>query len=132
MKVPITHKPDLLYPELSFKIIGILFAVDNELVRGHKEKYYENAVAVAFRTAGVQYKQQLYVPLQYNGEVVGKYFLDFLIEEKIVLELKQGNFFSTKNIEQVLSYLKVNKLQLVIIAQFTSEGVKYKRIVNLE
>jgi len=132
MKIPTTHKPDLLYPELSFKIVGILFNVDNELGPGHKEKYYENAVATALRTSGLQYKQQLYVPLQYNGNVVGKYFLDFLVEEKIVLELKQGDSFSKKNIDQTLSYLKANKLQLGIIAQFTSQGVKYKRIVNLD
>lgn len=124
-------REDLLYPKLSYKIIGILFEVDNSLGPGHKEKYYENAVAEALRTEGLKFEQQLHIPLLFNEKPVGRYFLDFLVDDKIVLELKQGNFFSKKNIDQVYSYLKANKLQLGIIAQFTSEGVKYRRVVNL-
>lgn len=131
MKTPIVKKPDLLYPELSFRIIGILFDVDNQLGCGHKEKYYENAVAAALDKSGISYKRQVYAPLEYNGDVIGKYFFDFFIEEKIILELKQGNFFSQQNIKQVYSYLKVHDIKLGIIAQFTSEGLKYKRIVNV-
>ncbi len=114
MKAPHVRRSDLLYPELSFTLIGILFDVDNQLGRGHKENYYENAVAVALEAKGVRYERQVYAPLEYNGAVVGKYFFDFLIEEKIVLELKQGTFFSKTNIDQVYAYLKVNNLKLVL------------------
>ena len=126
------RKGDLLYPELSYKIIGVLFDVDGVLGSGHKEKYYENAVAKALEASGIKFERQLYSPLVYKGEVVGRYILDFLVEGKVILELKQGNFFTKKNIEQVYSYLQAHKLQLGIIAQFTSEGVKYKRVVNLQ
>ena len=124
------RKKDLLYPELSYKIIGILFGVFNALGYGHKEKYYENALAVAFDASGLKYQKQVYAELHFRDVVVGKYFFDFLIENLIVLELKQGNYFSQKNIEQVSSYLQTRQLRLGIIAQFTSKGVRYKRIVN--
>jgi len=62
---------------------------------------------------------------------VGNYFLDFVIENKIVLELKKCNRISQKHIEQVYAYLKATDLKLEIIANFTKEGVKFKRIVNL-
>ncbi|MSR79028.1 MAG: hypothetical protein EXS59_02685 [Candidatus Taylorbacteria bacterium] len=53
------------------------------------------------------------------------------MDDKVVLELKQGNYFFKKNIEQTYSYLKAINVQVGIIAQFTSEGVKYRRGVNV-
>lgn len=125
-------KSELVHPELSYRVMGVLFEVFKEFGAGHKEKYYENAIAESLKAAGISFAQQLYVPLLFKGKLVGKYFLDFLIDGKIVLELKKGDMYSSKkHIDQVLSYLKANNLQLGILAQFTSEGVKYRRIVNL-
>ncbi|MDO8590428.1 MAG: GxxExxY protein, partial [bacterium] len=64
------RRGDLLYPELSYKTIGILFEVDNQLGPGHKEKYYENAVAEALRSEGLEFKQQLHAPLLFKEKVV--------------------------------------------------------------
>lgn len=112
--------------------MGVLFEVFKVLGPGHKEKYYENAIVEGLKSAGIPFKQQLYVPISFNGKIVGKYFLDFLIDDKIVLEIKKGDMYSSKqHIEQMVSYLKVNNLKLGIIAQFSNDGVKYKRIVNL-
>ena len=112
--------------------MGVLFEVYKALGPGHKEKYYENAIVECLKSTAIPFKQQLYVPLSFKGKVVGKYFLDFLVDDKIVLEIKKGDMYSSKqHIEQVLSYLKVNNLKLGIIAQFARDGVKYKRIVNL-
>ena len=123
---------DVLYPELSYRIMGVLFEVSRELGFGHKEKYYGNAIIEGFKEAGIPFTAQLYSPLLFKGKVVGKYFLDFLIDSTIVLEIKKGNLYSSqKQIEQVVSYLKVNNLKLGILAQFTSEGVKYRRVVNV-
>lgn len=72
------------------------------------------------------------VDLKYKGELIGKYRLDFLIDDKIVLEIKKDKLFSKKNIEQTFAYLKSRKLKLGILANFTREGLKFKRIVNLE
>ena len=127
----VVHKKDLLYPELSYKIIGILMKVNGTLGYGHKEKYYENAAAVAFKNESIKHSQQLYMPLIFEKEKIGSYYLDFLIEDKIVLELKQGNSFSKSDIEQVYTYLKSYKLKLGILARFSSNGLMFKRIVNI-
>jgi len=106
--------------------------VYKELGFGHKEKYYGNAIAEGLKEAGIPFTPQLYSPLLFKGKVIGKYFLDFLIDSTIVLEIKKGDVYShQKQIEQVFSYLKVNNLKLGILAQFTSEGVKYRRVVNV-
>jgi len=121
----------LVYPQRSYKIIGILYEVFNELGYGHKEKYYQNAVVITLDKEKIKFERELYTPVQYKNKTIGRYFLDFLIEGKVVLELKQGEQFSRSNINQVYSYLKSNNLQLGIIANFTSKAVKYRRIVNL-
>jgi len=122
----------LLYPELSYRVVGILFDVYNELGYGYQEKYYERAIETELKSKGINYKKQLYVPLEFKNQKIGNYFLDFLIEDKIVLELKKGDRFSKKNIDQVYGYLKVKNLKLGIIAQFSSTDLKFKRIVNIK
>lgn len=122
----------VLYPELSYDILGVLFEVFKELGPGHKERYYENAVAEGLTSKGIPFERQMYMPLTFKGKVIGKYFFDFLVDGKIVLELKKGNRYSShQNIEQVLTYLKAHGFKLGIIAQFATEGVKYRRIINL-
>lgn len=126
------HSPSrILYKELSYKIVGLLFQVHNELGDGHKEKYYENALAVALDQDGIKYKRQVGQALTFRDKVIGKYYLDFLIDDKIVLELKRGERFSQKHINQVKEYLRVTGLQLAILATFRQAGVKTLRIVNL-
>jgi len=71
------------------------------------------------------------VRLKYRGREIGIYFLDFLIEDKIILEIKKREYFSKKDIDQVYAYLKATKLKLGIIAHFTKSGVKFRRVLNL-
>ena len=121
---------DLLYPDLSYKIIGVLFEVFNKLGPGYLEKYYQRAVATGLKEVDLKFQEQLYAPLVFKGVKIGKCFFDFLVEDKIVLELKTGGRFSKKDIEQLFSYLKVKNLQLGLLVNFTNQGVKFKRIIN--
>jgi GxxExxY protein len=93
---------DLVYPELSYKIIGCAFDVYNFLGYGHHEKYYQRGLAEALLAKKLRFKQQVYFPLKYRQKIIGKTFLDFLVEEKIVIEIKKGERFSKTNIDQVL------------------------------
>lgn len=124
-------RDDLLYPDLSYKIVGVLFDVYNKLGHGYQEKHYEKAVALALDSVGLKYKEQLSIPLNFDGKSIGKYFIDLLIEDKIVVELKRGERVAKGNIDQIRNYLKTTGLQLGILAQFTTNGVKFRRIVNV-
>jgi len=128
---PLLRRKDLIYPKLCYQIIGILFEIYKQLGSSYQEKYYQRAVGVELKNCGLNYKEQVAVPLIYKRKRLGNYFLDFVIENKIVLELKKCNRISQKHIEQVYAYLKATGLKLGIIANFTKEGVKFKRIVNL-
>src|SRR5438128_252685 len=124
-------KEDLLHLELSFRIVGILFEVSNTLGFGYLEKYYQKAIASLLTKENIKFKEQVVVDIKIGGEVIAKGITDFIIEEKIILEIKKGDRFLKQNIDQLHSYLKMTGMELGILANFTSKGVLYKRIVNI-
>jgi GxxExxY protein len=127
---PVLRRDDLVYPELSYEIIGCAYEVLDELGPGHMEKIYQKALAIVLSTKNIKFKEQVYYPVKFRSKLIGKGFLDFLIEEKIIVELKKDNRFSKTNIEQVFNYLKLSGLSLAILINFTKEGIKFKRIIN--
>ena len=129
--MPELSSEKVIYKDLSYRIVGILFEVYNELGYGYQEKYYENAIAKSFSKNNIQFKRQAPFKLQFKGEPIGRYYLDFLIEGKIILELKKGNHFPKRNINQATEYLKVTGLKLAILANFTSSEIKFMRILNI-
>jgi GxxExxY protein len=126
------QKIQLIYPELSYKIIGVLYDVYNTIGYGYQEKYYYKAIRTGLEANRIALKEQVHVPLTYKNTIIGGYFIDFVIENKIVLEIKKGNHFSKTNIEQVYAYLESTGMKLGILANFTSDGIKFKRILNLD
>ena len=124
-------KTDLIYPEVSYKIIGILFDVYNNLGPGYQEIYYQRAISSVFKKEKFNFREQVGISLDYLGNKIGRYILDFVIGNKIILEIKKGDRFSRKDIEQIYAYLKAKNLKLGILANFTNQGVKFKRILNL-
>jgi len=121
----------LIYPELSYKIIGILFDVYNNLGYGYQEKYYQEAVAIEFKKAKIYFREQVSLPINFKGDTIGRFFLDFLVEDKIVVEIKRYDKFHKADIQQVYAYLKHFNLKLGLLVSFTKEGVRFKRIINL-
>lgn len=123
-------KGKVVHKELSYKIVGVLFEVYNELGYGYKEKYYEEAIAHCLTEQKIPVKRQAPYNLKFKGKIIGKSFLDFLVESKVVLEIKKGDYFSRKNIDQVKEYLKITGMELAILANFTKTSVKFHRILN--
>lgn len=124
-------RDDLVLPDLSFQINGLLFDVYKQLGPGLLEKNYQKAVAIALQKAGLNFKEQVHVPLKYDGKTVGCKYLDFLVEEKLIIELKQGAYISPSDIKQIYDYLVINNLQLGLLACFTPNGVTIRRILNI-
>ena len=104
------EKKDIIYPELSYKIISCAFDVFNSIGGGHKEMVYQKAMRISLKEKGLNFTEQLYYPVKYNNIVISKNFFDFCVEEKIVVELKSAGRFTKANYEQVLNYLNVSNL----------------------
>lgn len=121
---------DLIEPELSYKIVGITFRVYNELGPGLQEKNYQKAVAIGLEEEKLSFVEQRHIPLKFLNRDAGRYFADFIVENKIVLELKTGNQINRQHAKQLLLYLQTTGLKLGILVYFGKDGVFFKRIIN--
>ena len=121
----------VIYPELSYRIMAVAFKVFNKVGFGMSEKYYQSAFAKELESEKILYEREKIIRLKYNNDDIGRYFLDFVIDKKVVIELKVRPRFGYVHIKQTLGYLKAGDYKLAIMIYFTNDGVKYKRIVNV-
>jgi GxxExxY protein len=122
--------PKIIQKDLSYKLMGILFSVQNQLGNRYQEKHYQRAIEVALKGEKISFKRELPVDLMFNEEKIGKFFLDFLIENEVVLEVKTVDRLKPKDFKQILAYLIANNLELGILVNFRTDKLIYKRILN--
>ena len=115
---------------LSEKVIGCAYTVSNTLGSGFLEKVYENAFAHELRQAGLRIDQQHGIIVHYDGEVVGEYAADLLVEDVILVELKALRSLDSVHLAQCLNYLKVTGLWLCLLLNFGKPRVEVRRVVN--
>jgi GxxExxY protein len=119
-----------LYEDVTRTIIGAVFNVYNKLGYGYREKEYQKALVEEFKKLGLNFARELYCNLIYEGKAIARFYIDFLVEDKVVVELKVANDFYRKHFDQVMTYLKTNNLRVGILAVFTNQKVLIKRIIN--
>lgn len=118
--------------QITEKIIGAFFAVHSRLGPGFLEKVYENALAIELSKAGLKSEQQKPVKVFYREQIVGEFFADVLVEEKILVELKAVKNLADAHFAQCLNYLKATKLPVGFLVNFGEASVKFKRLINPE
>ncbi|MCL5003913.1 MAG: GxxExxY protein [Patescibacteria group bacterium] len=124
------EKQDFPFADLSYKVIGCLYKVFNDLGFGYPEKIYQKAISNELKAGGLEFTKENISKIRYKDRVIGYYFHDFLINNRLILEVKVGNGFYHNQMRQVLSYLRDAKLRLGIVSIFSPNGVIIKRIVN--
>ena len=125
-----TNEEKILYKDLSYKIIGLAMEVHSKLGYGFLEKVYENAMMVLLRREGIHAKQQAPITVYFDGEVVGDYYADILVEDNIILELKAIERITDAHRAQTLNYLKATGLRLAILLNFGKQKLEYERFVK--
>jgi len=125
-----TTNKELIYKELSFKIMEAVFEVHNALGPGFTENIYEEALVKELNLRGINFESQKTIKIYYKGEKIGEYKLDMVVEGKIILELKAASELNELFESQLISYLKATKLKLGILINFGSKRVSYKRIAR--
>lgn len=116
-KMHITN-PDLLYPELSYEIVGAMQEVWNTLGSAFKESVYQKALEKEFTLKDISFVSQKQVPILYNNEKVGAYVPDFVIDEKILIEIKHLPQITFKERKQCWYYLKGTNYKLLLLVNF--------------
>jgi|GEM_PF-12875 len=120
----------LVYPELSYRIVGALYDTFNQLGPGLQEKYYQSLLRQKLREKDINVKEQVKVEIEGLPIRLGRYYLDFVADDKVAIELKAGVRFKEQDINQIMSYLRQSGLQLGILARFGKEGVVIKRLLR--
>ncbi len=120
----------IIFKKESYDLVGCAYSVYNSLGYGFHEKYYQRAYAIELEKIGYYHTREVKVDVIYNKNKIGKYYLDFLVNNLIIVEIKVGSNFYFTHIRQVLSYLKVTNKKLGIIILFTPQGIRIKRIIN--
>lgn len=103
--------------------------VHSKLGPGFLEKVYENSLMVLFRREGIEAKQQTPIKVIFEGEIVGVYCADILVDEKIILELKTVDKIVDVHRAQILHYLRATGIKLGMILNFGSKNFEYERLV---
>ncbi|PLZ82829.1 GxxExxY protein, partial [Fischerella thermalis WC217] len=98
--------------KITQKIIGCAYTVSNILGVGFLEKVYENALCHELRKSGLRVKQQYNLQILYDSIVVGEYFVDLIVEECVLVELKAVKNLDDGNFAQCMSYLKASRLKV--------------------
>ena len=107
------------YSQLTGKIIKIFYTVYNLLGGyGFLEKVYENGLALRLRQAGFTVKQQYPIKVYLDGEVIGEYFADLLVNDVVIIELKSVEELAEEHEAQLLNYLKATKYEVGLLLNF--------------
>jgi len=121
---------ELIYKEEAFKIIGLCMEVHRELGHGFLEIVYKDALEVLFRQNYIPYEREKEYDVVFKNVVLPhKFHADFVIYDKIILEVKAAASLVNDNIAQTLNYLKVSGNKLGILANFGRIRLEYKRLV---
>jgi GxxExxY protein len=108
----------VLYPELSHAIVGAAIEVHWHLGPGKLESTYQAALDEELSLRGITHRAQVSIALRYKGRDVGSFVLDFIVEDKVVLELKAVERQHAVHKAQVLSYLHATTLRLGLLINF--------------
>ena len=110
--------------DLTRQVIGCAIEVHRVLGPGLLEVSYEGALAIEFEAAGLKFERQLIIPVLYKGRSVGEYRLDFVVEDKVVLELKSVERFDTIFEAQILAYMRLSGKQRGLLVNFNTRLLK--------
>lgn len=122
---------ELLYKELSYQIQGSAIEVRKNYGSGHKESVYQSALSEELKLRNIFFEREPTVKIisPKTGHLIGTYRPDFLVDGKVILELKAVEVFPRKFIDQLFDYLKNSNYELGYFINFGGEKLYMRRII---
>jgi len=121
---------NLLYRDECFSIIGKCFEVHNNLGAGFLEIVYKDAIEYEFRKSGIPYEREKEYIVHYKDIILPhRFYADFVVYDKIILEVKGVSGIADEFIAQAVNYLKVSNNRLAFIMNFGEIKLNYRRII---
>lgn len=120
----------LIYKQECYDIVGLCMEVHNNLGAGFLEIVYKDALELELKRAGIPFEREKEYAVNYKGVILPhKFYADFVLYDKIILEVKGVSGIAVEHVAQALNYLKVSHNQLALIVNFGEKKLNYKRIV---
>ncbi|WP_291117084.1 GxxExxY protein [Flavobacterium sp. UBA6135] len=121
---------DILYKTESYQLVGILFEVHNNLGKGFSEIVYKDALEYEFKNSSIQFEREKEYSVNYKNIILKhKFYADFVIFDKIILEIKSCKSLNDEHIALCINYLKVSNNKLAILVNFNKDSLEHKRII---
>ncbi|MBN1522208.1 MAG: GxxExxY protein [Candidatus Aureabacteria bacterium] len=120
---------DFLYKDLSYRLVGCFYEVYNELGPAHKEQIYHKALKLSFDSIGIDYQSKKRLDIYFRDQAVGIYEPDFIIEDRIIVELKSVLIMPSVFEQQLFYYLKGTDYKVGYLVNFGSEKIDIRRRV---
>jgi GxxExxY protein len=118
------------FESLSGRVIAAAVEVHKQLGPGFREEVYENALCIELRRQGLRFSRQSEVNVFYDGKLVGEHSLDFLVEERIVIEMKSVAVLLDVHYAQLRGYLRATRKRVGLLLNFGEHPLGIKRMVN--
>ena len=106
------------HAEVTETVIKAFYTVYNALGYGFLEKVYQNAMAIELRKLGLEVKPEVAATVHYDGEIVGEHFIDLLVADCVIVELKAVKVLLTEHEAQLLNYLKATSYEVGLLLNF--------------
>ena len=120
----------MLYEDITKKILEASFEVSNELGIGYLESVYEKALLIALRQKGFRAENQVPLTVKFRGKIVGDFYVDILVEDKVFIELKSATALTKENYAQTINYLKATEIEVGLLINFGTPKIEYRRFSN--
>lgn len=121
----------LLYKELTDKIIKAAYTVHNELGCGFLEKVYQEALAIQMTEMNIPFEREKHLNVFYHGKCLQcDYIADFVVDDKVILELKAVTEMDNVFKAQTINYLKITGYKVGFLMNFGQEEFQFKRFVR--
>lgn len=117
------------FSKLTGLIIGASFEIHNELGPGLPEKIYQRCLEIELHSKGVSLNREFTVDVHFKGMPVGKRRLDFVVENKVVVELKARHYLHKTDFIQLKNYLKLSKKEIGLLINFGESSLNYRRCI---
>jgi GxxExxY protein len=118
----------LLHKSITDAILKVYYEVYNELGSGFLEKVYQNAMYFELKSLGYKVEAQKQIKVYFKNQLVGEYYSDLLVEDKVIVELKATELLMNVHVAQIINYLKSTPIEVGILLNFGEEP-EFKRII---
>ncbi len=118
------------YSDITRKIIGAAMKVHSTLGNGFQEVIYQRALAIEMAEQGLAFQRELEMQIYYRGQEIGTRRVDFLVEDKVMVELKALTVMEDVHLAQAINYLEAYNLEIGLLINFGAKSLEFRRVIN--